>query len=147
MYGTRILLPGGFWVDGVRHREAELRPLSGDDEVFLGDAGESLLPPQKATALLARCLTRLGPLPEVTPDAVRSLDVGDREALLLHLRRLTFGEHLQCILTCPECGEKMDLELNISDLLVPACSPRKATAYPPRRVTERALESPHRRRR
>jgi len=47
--------------------------------------------------------------------------VGDREALLLHLRHLTLGEHLQCVLSCPDpdCREKMDLELQTSDLLLP----------------------------
>ncbi len=121
MDGTRVMLPSGLWVDGVRHREAGLRPLAGGDEAFLDDAGEALLPAARTTALLARCLTRLGPLAEVTPEAVRSLTIGDREALLLHLRRLTLGERLQCVLTCPrpECGEKMDLELGTSDLLVP----------------------------
>jgi hypothetical protein len=46
--------------------------------------------------------------------------VGNREALLLHLRRLTLGDRLQCVLSCPEpdCGEKMDLELKVGDLLL-----------------------------
>ena len=116
-----ITLPGGFWLDGVRHQEAELWPLTGDDETFSLETGESLLPAQRTTALLARCLTSLGPLTPVTPEAVRHLTVGDREALLLHLRRLTLGDHLLCVLSCPEpdCGEKMDLELAVSDLLLP----------------------------
>jgi hypothetical protein len=116
-----VTLPGGCWLDGVRHREAALRPLTGDDEAFLLETGEVLLPARRTTALLARCLTRLGPLNHVTPDAVRNLTVGDREALLLHLRRLTLGDRLQCVLSCPhpDCGEKMDLELAVSDLLLP----------------------------
>jgi hypothetical protein len=105
----------------VWHREASLRPLTGDDEAFLLEAGESLFPVQRTTALLARCLMRLGPLDRVTTEAVRSLTVGDREALLLHLRRLTFGDRMPCVLIClnPECGEKMDLDLKVSDLLMP----------------------------
>jgi hypothetical protein len=45
--------------------------------------------------------------------------VGDREALLLHLRRLTFGDRLQGVADCPDCEAKMDLDLRISDLLLP----------------------------
>ncbi len=121
MSGVGVALPRGHSIDGVCHREATLRPLTGEDEAYLFDAGESLPLAERTTALLARCLTRLGPLEEVTPDTVRSLTVGDREALLLHLRRLTLGERLQCVLRCPdsECGKKMDLELKIDDLLVP----------------------------
>jgi hypothetical protein len=116
-----IALPGGLWRDGVRHRAAALRPLTGADEAFLLEEAAALLPAQRATALLARCVERLGPWEEVTPDAVRALSVGDREALLLHLRRLTLGERIECVLRCPEaaCGEKMDLDLAVSDLLFP----------------------------
>ena len=104
---------------GVPHPDAELRPLTGEDEAWLLDLGGSLLPARRTTLLLHRCLSRLGPLAPVPLDAVRSLAVGDREALLLHLRRLTLGETLSCVLRCPACGEKMDLDLRVSDLLMP----------------------------
>lgn len=115
-----ITLPCGFWLDGVHHRRAELRPLTGEDEAFLAGA-RRLSPAQRTTLLLSRCLSRLGPADEVTVDAVRSLTVGDREALLLHLHRLAVGERLECVLRCPEadCGEPMDLDLAVGDLLVP----------------------------
>jgi hypothetical protein len=52
---------------------------------------------------------------------VRALTIGDREALLLHLRRLTLGERIACVLSCPDpaCGEQMDLDLQVHDLLLP----------------------------
>ena len=116
-----IRLPGGFWLDGTCHQEAVLRFLNGDDEAFLLETGGSLLLAQRTTALLARCLMRLGPMDRVTTEAVASLTAGDREALLLNLRRLTLGDRLQGVLSCPDpgCGEKMDLDLKVSDLLLP----------------------------
>jgi hypothetical protein len=116
-----VTLPGGVWLDGMRHQEAGLRPLTGEDEAFLVEVGASLLPARLVTALLARCLMHIGPLDAVSAEFVRSLTVGDREALLLHLRRLTLGERMECVLSCPQtdCGEKLDLTLGASDLLVP----------------------------
>lgn len=111
-----ITIPGGTWVDGEIHRDAELRPLTGSDELLL--ASHAGTPAARANMLLSRCLERLGPERAVKPDDVRGLTIGDREALLLHLRRLTFGERLQCILDCPDCSEPMDIELAIGDLLV-----------------------------
>lgn len=118
--GISIELPGGFWLDGVCHREAVLRPISGSDEVFLREAGESLSQAHKTSNLLSRCLTHIGLLKSVTPDVVRKITVGDREALLLQLRRLTLGEQMQCELNCPEpnCGEMMDVNLTVSELLM-----------------------------
>ena len=67
--------------------------------------------------MLARCLSS-GP----EAGRVDDLTVGDREALLLHLRRLTFGSQLDCLIECPapDCGARMELELDIDELLVPA---------------------------
>jgi hypothetical protein len=117
-----VTLPGGYWLDGACHREAELRPLNSRDKVFVVEKGEALSPARRTTALLARCLERLGPLGSpVSAEQIGSLTVGDREALLLHLRRLTMGERVRCVLRCPDggCGEKLDLEVDVGELLLP----------------------------
>jgi hypothetical protein len=114
-----ITMPGGVQSDGTRRRDAELRPLRGEDELFLAEEGASLLPAARTTALLTRCLVRLGPCEPVSEERVRSLSVGDREALLLHVRRSTLGERIPCVLACPACAEAIDVELLVSDLLVP----------------------------
>jgi hypothetical protein len=82
--------------------------------------GGTLLPAARVTALLERTLERCGSVAPVTSEFVRRLTIGDREALLLHLRRLTLGEKISCVISCPHagCGEQMDLDLNVSDLLV-----------------------------
>jgi hypothetical protein len=113
-----VLLPGGLWVGGERRRDAALRPLNGEDEAFMLDESSALAPALRVTALLERCLVRLGPHEPVGADAVRELGAGDRQALLLHLRRLTFGERLECVLACPACEEELDLDLRVEDLLV-----------------------------
>lgn len=113
-----VLLPGGLWVGGERRRDAALRPLTGEDEAFMLDESSGRTPAHRVTALLERCLVRLGPHEPVGADAVRELGAGDRQALLLHLRRLTFGDRLECVLTCPACGEDLDLDLRVDDLLV-----------------------------
>lgn len=111
-------LPNGYWEGGAHWREAYLREITGDDHIFLMERCEGLLPAHWVTELLARCVIKLGPH-EATRDAIRSLTVGDREALLLHLRRLTLGNRLTCTLSCPECQEKLELEIEVAQLLQP----------------------------
>jgi hypothetical protein len=125
--GALVALPGGCWLDGRCQREAALRPLTGDDEAWLLEAeAGGMLPAERSTALLARCLTRLGAATTVTPELARSLTVGDREALLLQLRRLTFGDDLPCTVSCPapSCGERLELPLRVGDLLLPPYPPQ-----------------------
>jgi hypothetical protein len=115
---TEISLPGGLWLGGAHHRQAELLPVAGADEVLLAEERSSP-PARRVTRLLGRCVRRIGELERVGEETVRALTVGDREALLLHLRRLTLGEAMPCVLACPDCGEKLDLELQVGDLLLP----------------------------
>lgn len=118
---ARVALPGGLWFDGVCHREAALRPPTGEDEAFLLETTARLLPSHRTTAILARCLTRLGPDDTVGPDRVRDLTIGDREALLLQLHRLALGEQMPCVLDCPapSCTERLELSLSVGELLLP----------------------------
>src|ERR1700733_1838743 len=114
-----VQLPVGVPLDGSWRRDAVLRQLTGRDEAFLLEQGRNLTLAALTTAMLARCVCRLGSISPVTPEAVRALSVGDREALLLHLRRLTLGEGMSCVLGCPACAEKLDLDLRVSELLLP----------------------------
>lgn len=117
--GVEVTLPRGVRVGGERRRDAAVRPVAGADEVSLLD-GDALSPVERSTALLARCVVRLGDVDAPGADAVRDLCAGDREALLLHVRRVTLGDGIDLVLACPRCGEPLDLELRTAELLVPA---------------------------
>ncbi len=103
---VRVPLPGG--------RRLALRAAGGEVDAFVLDTINGPLPSARGTALLARCLEEGEP-------AARGLTVGDREALLLHLRKLSFGDTMECVLRCPaaSCGEALEFTLHVSDLLVP----------------------------
>lgn len=128
MEAIEVMLPGGWPEEGGWQRAALVRPVSGREESFLLERGEALAPALRSTELLARCVCRLGRQP-ATAEAVRSLSVGDREALMLHLRRWTLGERISCTLVCPRsaCGEAMELELRVEELLLPPYPHRCAT--------------------
>lgn len=119
----RVAIPHGVMRDGALIRELRLTPVAGDDQASLLDTTGSTSN-ERANLLLERCLDEDDPA-----TLVSSLVAGDREALLLQLRRLTLGEALDCVLTCaaPECGERMELEMHVDDLLVEAYKDVQAT--------------------
>jgi hypothetical protein len=116
---VQLTLARGVEVDGVRHREVVLGPVSGAVTELVGEAGEALLPAERFSLLLQYCLVRLGPWQRPTLDQVRQLTVGDRDALALHLRALSFGDRIDCVIRCPSCAERMEVELAVSSLLLP----------------------------
>jgi hypothetical protein len=119
MPAVEVTVPGGYDDHGRWCRTLRVRPWCGQDEAVLLEELAGATPAARATQLLARCLSSdRGPSAEDVALA-RSLSLGDREALLLHLRRITLGDRLSCVLACPACGARLDLDLRVADLLVP----------------------------
>ena len=115
-----FLLPGGYAdADCQLFREVELAPLSGRDEELLA-MQESLANPELLTVLLARCVRGLGPFRPVSEELARRLLIADRQFLLLKLRQMTFGDHVQATVQCPweACRKKVDIDFSLQDIPV-----------------------------
>lgn len=117
--GVSCVLPGGL-VDeaGTVHDEVELRALSGRDEELLAEtAGNTAA---LVTAVLSRCVERIGGISEVDAGVVRRLLVGDRQFILLRLRELTFGPDVRGSVPCPwpDCGERVTISFSTTDVPV-----------------------------
>jgi hypothetical protein len=120
MVATRtITLPHGVLTEGDPDRTVELRAPIGADEWHLLEQRGHRSDAEAASELLERCITQVGGGPP-SRRAVRALTVGDREALMLHLRAAAFGERLACTLDCPHCSSRMDPNLTVEQLL---CAP------------------------
>jgi hypothetical protein len=114
-------LPGGYWDDaGTVHRDYELSLLSGGEEELLTVAGAQ--PAQQVTAVLARCLRRLGTLGELGAPVAARLLVADRQYLLLHLRQAAFGDRVHAELICPwpDCGRRVSVDVSLAEVPVTA---------------------------
>ena len=65
-----------------------------------------------------RCLALLAAaLPDRDWDELAALPIGHRDALLIELRGRTFGPVLEARAPCAACGEPLDVELTLDDLL------------------------------
>lgn len=112
-----VCLPTGLWIDGRHCRAATVHPVPEGDESILLDHAQGV-PARRVTELLAR-FVELDDADGDSRGLARRLTVGDRESLLLHLRRATFGDDFACTLPCAFCGKQMDLSLRVQDLLLP----------------------------
>ncbi len=55
--------------------------------------------------------------PDISPEALTQLPLGERERALLELRRSLLGPHMAALAACPRCGERHDVEFDIDALL------------------------------
>jgi hypothetical protein len=94
-----------------------MRPLSTAELLSVWERGQARPPVERALALLAAAC------PEETPDELARLSIGRRDALLMTLREWTFGPRLVSLATCPDCGERLELDMAVADLRVPSAGP------------------------
>jgi hypothetical protein len=101
--------------DGVCHRRAVLRPLSGHQEQQLASGAPS---PEDVNDLLSESLVRVGSLTELTPRRVSAMTCGDRDHLLLTLRAASLGRSIHLALQCsnPTCAVCTTLVLDTDEL-------------------------------
>jgi hypothetical protein len=103
-----VTLPGGLLdSDGVLHAEARIREINGSDEEAM--ARELRSPtvniPKVVDLILKRCVLSVGPY-ESTPKLLLGMLTGDRSALMLAIRILTFGPDWEVPdFPCRICGK------------------------------------------
>ena len=95
-YREVVTLPVGFEArNGAVYNEAEIRPVSAGDELFIGMSAEYARHPNDLvykTLLLSRTVTRLGPKTLITVSDIQRLSARDVRALEYAIYRLTYGD-------------------------------------------------------
>lgn len=89
-----------------------MRALSAAELLNVWELGQGQSLPQRALLLLAVAC------PDTPADLLGELDIGQRDARLLTLREWTFGPQLDCLVTCPKCGERLELTFDMADIRV-----------------------------
>lgn len=112
-------LPGGLvTTTGKVVREAEVQELTGAHEEALAKARASGTPARTMTALLDSGVVSVGDEP-ASRSLLSRLLVGDRDALVLGICEATYGKEIELpTITCPHCGEELDVTLTTEDIPV-----------------------------
>lgn len=116
---TRFKLPGGLLgPDGALHRDVTVREITGEDEEAMYKAlRSSTNSVEPVDVIINRCVESIGTV-ELSSGYVHDLFSGDRAALVLFIRRMTFGDDFPMeINDCPECGKKTEgIDLDLSSV-------------------------------
>lgn len=115
-----VILPGGLVRNNEVIKTIQVKELTGEDEESLAKASQSLNPFTFLDRLLKCGVVRIGSEPSNLKDKLLSqLLVGDREAIILGIRRATYGDKLDVEnWVCSNCGVKENLSMELSDIPV-----------------------------
>jgi hypothetical protein len=87
-----------------------VRPLTASELLHFWEEGCECPPAERALLLLGRAC------PEDDPEALAALPIGRLDARLLTLREWIFGPDLTGMTSCPECGERLELDFTVADV-------------------------------
>lgn len=127
-----VILPGGYIApDGQVFAEADVRELTGVDEEALARPEVTKSLGRFTQLLLQRGVTRVGPFDNPSNSILGSLLIGDRDMLLIAIRRATYGPNLDLSVECPTCAEKLDLQYDLEkDIPVKKMADPLSRAFP-----------------
>jgi hypothetical protein len=117
MRRTTVAFMHGTLYKGNLLKKAELRELNGyDQELLLEHNSVSAI--DQVKYLLANIVDFGKQIEQGEKEyLLNSLAIGDLAVLILELRRITFGDTLQCLITCPSCKENMSADIGLTQLL------------------------------
>jgi len=107
---SNVILPGGFLAkDGSLIKYGEVRELNGIDEEAISKAGSA---GKALAAMLQRGVISIGSNPVDKAD-LDDLLSGDRDALLIGIRRVTFGDTVDFEFACPHCKTELEVAVDL----------------------------------
>jgi hypothetical protein len=107
---SNVILPGGLLAkDGSLIKYGEVRELNGMDEEAISKAGSA---GKALAAMLQRGVISLGTNPIDKADLDQLLS-GDRDALLIGIRRVTFGDTVDYEFPCPHCNTDLEVAVDL----------------------------------
>lgn len=113
-----VHLPGGLVKENRTARTAQVRELTGEHEEQLARASQSLSPFHFVDTLLTCGVKQVGDYPEEdTKGLLKDMLVGDREFLVMEIRRATYGDDIHVEdWECPKCESKTNLDIPLDDI-------------------------------
>lgn len=113
MNEVHLDLPIGVFKEGKRIRGCVIRPMTGGTQKKLAQKQIRTDPIKLINTLLLDCVVSIDGLPRINHSTLNTLYVGDRDFLALEIRKISRGNDLTSVITCPSCREKLRM---VSDL-------------------------------
>lgn len=107
---SEVELPGGFIDSGSLVKYVEIRELNGADEEAIAKAGSTA---KALNEILQRGLVKVGGRPAKQSDFDEML-LGDRDAVLLGIRKITFGDRVPVNIPCSGCGSMREVVVDLN---------------------------------
>ncbi len=110
-------LPLGLVQGGTVVRDVCLKPMTAGVRRSIVTRQNMRNPAQGITVLLGQCVESIGSIP-VTPQVLNSMVIGDRDFMLMMLRKISIGDLMPGQMVCPKCQTPIAFDIPIDDVKI-----------------------------
>lgn len=115
--GTVVQLPGGLIKEGKVHRDAEIIPMTGYTRKVMAREDIRSNPTKVTDAIFNQCLRRVGTY-TINNRILDELLSGDRDFLLMEIRRISMGSTVRAEVECDGCRKRLEVRFDLSEIKV-----------------------------
>ena len=119
--GSPVQLPCGYLhKDGQIYTDAEIIPMTGITRKTIARDEIKSNAARTTDTVLCQCLKRVGPASTITREFVNNLLIGDREFLVVEIRRLSMGNKATTYVGCsnPKCQKDFHDDIDLGKLKI-----------------------------
>jgi len=109
---VRITLPCGLFHEDKLHKDAEIIPMTGKVRKLIARPEVRQNPAKVIDTLLSECLYSVGPITRIRRDVIDRLFLGDRDFLIMEIRKISLGKIVTAQLQC-SCGAKLAVAIDL----------------------------------
>jgi hypothetical protein len=117
-FGTVVELPAGLWHKGQVHRDVEIVPMTGLTRKAIARKEVRANPSKVTDIILGQCINRIGTFTHISDKVLDNLVLGDKDFLLLEIRRVSMGDTFKSNVTCAACSNDIEVTFHIDELEV-----------------------------
>jgi hypothetical protein len=117
-FATVVELPAGIWHKGQAHRDVEITPMTGLTRKAIARKEARANPSKVTDIILGQCIKRIGPFTHINNKVLENLVLGDKDFLLLEIRRVSMGDTFKSNVTCASCKSDIEVTFHIDELEV-----------------------------
>jgi hypothetical protein len=111
-----VTIPHGISIKSEWIQEVKVREITGRDELSFSEL--SSLPVSAKTVAIVKRLVAIGL--GKSDIKIENLTLGDINTLILYIRRLNYGNILECAFSCDKCEEDLSFVMDVNSLIPPA---------------------------
>ena len=111
---VRVELPIGFLHEGKLLTSAEIAPMTGRVRKVIARPEIRQNPARVIDTLLMECVRSVGNLGRPKKSLIEAMFLGDRDFLIMEIRRISLGKDVHSTLQCDACNEKLTMTIDLT---------------------------------